>query len=555
MNSPAASSDLSGRQATWLGGAIGLLLAIPWSMLGYLGGQAGGLPIVPFGLFEAFTRLLPGAIVTFLLDLMVSTLQQLKVASTANAGKLVETLMAYGLGLALLALIGAAYASYTYESGLRVRSAWGLCGLVSFISLVIGWIQGWGTAGPWATAIWLILLALGWGWAAHLSLVRSERTVSAAAAPGRRGFLVALGTGSVLVGGLAFGLARLTQSSAAPPQQTLLPTGEPLGPTPTPLPSDSQFAPVPGTRREITPIDQFYRVDINIVPPDPAAVSEAAKQQAQSLNGQSGIATPSEPYFLLISGLVQSPMVVGLDQVRAMPTHNEWATLECISNSVGGDLISTTLFTGARLADLLGHAGVKPEAVDIRFTCADGYTESLPLDSALDERTLVCYAMGGELLQPQHGFPFRLYTPDRFGMKNPKWLVLIEAINHNYGGYWEDRGWNEQAIVETTSVIDSVQQTGPGQAVAGGIAYAGARGIRQVETSLDGGPWQPAQLNRALSDLTWVLWRANLSAGAGSHALRVRATDGNGVVQSGQPLDTFPKGATGYDMSSFDLTA
>lgn len=524
-------------------------------MLGYLGGQAAGLPVVPFGIFEATTRLLPGAIVTFLLDLMVGTLQAVRVASTANAGKLVETLMAYGLGLALLALIGAAYASYTYENGLRVRGAWGLFGLVCFISLVIGWIQGWGTAGPWATAAWLAALALGWGWATHLSLVRVVRTMNAGAEPGRRGFLVALGAGSVMVGGLAFGLARLTGASRTPPTQTILPTGEPLGPTPTPAPSNPQFTAAPGTRREITPIDDFYRIDINVVPPDPASVSEAAKQQAQSLSGQGGIKAPAEPYFLLVSGLVQSPMVVGLDQVRAMPVDNEWATLECISNSVGGDLISTTLFTGARLADLLGQAGVKPEAVDIRFTCADGYTESLPLESALDERTLVCYAMGGELLQPQHGFPFRLYTPNRFGMKNPKWLVLIEAINRDYQGYWEQRGWNEQAIVETTSVVDSVQQTGPGQAVSGGIAYAGARGISKVETSLDGDAWQPAQLNRALSGLTWALWRANLTAQAGSHSLRVRATDGTGAVQSAQPIDTFPKGATGYDLYSFDLTS
>jgi hypothetical protein len=247
-----------------------------------------------------------------------------------------------------------------------------------------------------------------------------------------------------------------------------------------------------------------------------------------------------------VDGLVDRPLALSLNELKALPRVEQYATLACISNPVGGDLISTTLFTGARLKDVLGKAGLKPSAVDLKFTCVDGYTESLPIDSAVDPRTLLCYAMGNQPLTRQHGAPLRLYTPDRFGMKNPKWIIKIEAVDKDYLGYWEQRGWSEDAWVQTASVIDATGSENTNAIQLGGIAFAGARGISKVEISVDGGPWQPVELNRPLSPLTWVLWRTTTDLASGEHTLTVRAIDGQGQTQTAEISSTHPAGATGY---------
>jgi DMSO/TMAO reductase YedYZ molybdopterin-dependent catalytic subunit len=154
--------------------------------------------------------------------------------------------------------------------------------------------------------------------------------------------------------------------------------------------------------------------------------------------------------------------------------------------------------------------------------------------------------MGNQPLNDKHGAPLRLYTPNRFGIKNPKWIMRIEAVNEDYLGYWQQRGWTEEGRVQLTSVIDVAQETGAGTVELGGIAFSGARGIERVEVSVDGTTWQPAQLNRALSPLTWVLWRVTLRLDAGSYEVTVRAVDGTGEIQSGEVSGAHPDGATGY---------
>jgi hypothetical protein len=198
---------------------------------------------------------------------------------------------------------------------------------------------------------------------------------------------------------------------------------------------------------------------------------------------------------------------------------------------------------------VLTQAGLKDGVTEIKFTCTDGYTESLPLESAMDERTLLTYAMNGKALAAAHGFPMRLYTPNRYGMKNPKWITTIEAINSAYDGYWETNGgWNKEAIVKSTSVIDNVAtDKAADEAIpVGGIAFAGARGISKVELSIDNGAWQEAQLKAPIGPLTWVLWRFDWKAAKGSHSLAVRATDGQGQAQIQTEAPLHPDGASGY---------
>jgi hypothetical protein len=137
-------------------------------------------------------------------------------------------------------------------------------------------------------------------------------------------------------------------------------------------------------------------------------------------------------------------------------------------------------------------------------------------------------------------------------MKQPKWITSLAAIDHHGPGYWVDRGWSEEAIPQTTSVIDTVPTDAydaqTGILPIGGIAYAGARGISKVEVQVDNGPWEMAELrNPPLSPLTWVEWRYQWKAVIGQHTFRVRAYDGTGQLQKAESTDTYPDGATGLD--------
>ena len=246
------------------------------------------------------------------------------------------------------------------------------------------------------------------------------------------------------------------------------------------------------------------------------------------------------------------PLVLGLAQLKAMPSVRRPHTLECISNEVGGELISNAHWRGVRLRDVVARAGGVPaKAIKIVFRCADGYTESLPIAEAMHPDTLLVHEINGEPLPPKHGFPLRLLVPGLFGMKNPKWITRIEAANFDFQGYWERSGWSDQALVQTMSKFTAPPRTPRPKANEevglGGVAYAGARGIKAVDVSLDDGKtWQPAQIKPPLGPYTWVLWAALWKPTApGEYRLKVRARDGTGVLQTAQPSPTLPDGATG----------
>ncbi|GIV81460.1 MAG: hypothetical protein KatS3mg051_0814 [Anaerolineae bacterium] len=271
---------------------------------------------------------------------------------------------------------------------------------------------------------------------------------------------------------------------------------------------DDPVQPVPGTRPEYTPLEDHYRIDINV--------------RAQDLDAAT--------WRLRISGLVERPQELTLDEIVSdFSRINRYVTLSCISNPLGGDLIGTTRWTGAPLAEVLERAGVQPEATHLRISSADGFYETVALDLVRDDpRLMLTYAWDGIPLLHEHGYPLRLYIPDRYGMKQPKWITEIEAIAGDEDGYWVVRGWDKEARVRATAVIDVVADdlsyTSEGATLVpiGGIAYAGARGISAVEVRVDDGPWQPAQLRQPLSDTTWVLWRYEWPFAAGRHTFTVR---------------------------------
>jgi DMSO/TMAO reductase YedYZ molybdopterin-dependent catalytic subunit len=177
----------------------------------------------------------------------------------------------------------------------------------------------------------------------------------------------------------------------------------------------------------------------------------------------------------------------------------------------------------------------------------------------MDPETLVVYEMNGEVLPREHGYPARLLVPGRYGMKNPKWLAGIRALNQSFTGWYDQRGWNPEGIVKTMSRIDVPTEgasLAPGEQPIAGIAYAGNRGIQKVEVSDDGGTtWREARILEppAGSD-TMVRWQASFSLDAGATAtLVVRATDGTGDTQAEMFVLPQPDGSSGWD--SIDVHA
>jgi DMSO/TMAO reductase YedYZ molybdopterin-dependent catalytic subunit len=313
-----------------------------------------------------------------------------------------------------------------------------------------------------------------------------------------------------------------TSGPAASPSQAIL---------------DARIQPAPGARNEITDVQNFFRVDINIEPP----VIDA------SLWG------------LTVNGLVQTPTTFTLDDLVAMPSQTQAVTIGCISNIVGGELIGGNYWTGVPVKTILDKVGVKSSAQGITIGSVDGFFENMPLSEAMDGRTLLVYAMNGQALTASHGYPLRIYIPNHYGMKQPKWITTMQLVNTTGGGYWEGQGWSQTAIPQTTSIFDTrlvnkATLAQNGVFPLGGIAFAGARGISKVELQFNNSDWIAAELRTPpVSPLNWVQWRYDWKPTPGSYQVRVRATDGDGNVQVEVNQGSYPDGATGLAVVNFQI--
>ncbi len=232
-----------------------------------------------------------------------------------------------------------------------------------------------------------------------------------------------------------------------------------------------------------------------------------------------------------VTGLVANALSWTLDELRAMPSASEIVTMSCISNPIGGPLISTTKWTGVPMSHILD------------------------LVLRADPSILLAYAWDDRPLLQKHGFPLRIHIPDLYGMKQPKWITGFEFVSDWAEGYWVRRGWSAIARVQTTSVIDTVavsqtyESDGQTFIPIGGIVYTGARGVSRVQVRVDDGEWQDASLKAPLSDRTWQLWRYDWPYAAGRHTFVVRAIDGTGAEQTERQTPVRPDGATGYHQS------
>ena len=492
-------STASWRPSAVRGFAWGAVAGLATVALMYLAALFIGLRPLPQALSGPLLALMPGFVFGFLIDKL------------QHAGKVVEELglivaMVIGLGV-----LGSAWAvtaqRWRFQQSALVFAGFGWL-VVALILLPVSGLGFLGLSdGPTTPIVWALLFAV-YGLILQMG---SMRPLPEQADAGRRRVMgaVPLAIGGISLGVLALRLLPGWYRAIVNPAE----------------------AGLSGASPEITPVANFYIVSKNIGG-DPVVAADGWK--------------------LGIGGAVDKPLSLSLAQLRALPSTTEYVTLECISNDVGGNLMSTGSFSGVSLRALLAMASPRSNGTWAAFKARDGYAESLPMSLINGApEVMVAYDLDGAPLPEAHGFPARILLPGHYGMKGPKWLDTIDLVDRESGGFWEMQGWDHNAIVKTTARFD-VPRDGDivklGAISLSGVAFAGTRGVSKVEFSADGGrTWSPADFKAALSPLTWVLWSAEWTPSSeGVYELQVRATDGGGAQQDSRATPSYPNGAGGY---------
>ncbi|MBT2501335.1 molybdopterin-dependent oxidoreductase [Curtobacterium sp. ISL-83] len=289
---------------------------------------------------------------------------------------------------------------------------------------------------------------------------------------------------------------------------------------------------VAGITPYVTPNADFYRIDTALSVPsvDPAT------------------------WQLRIHGAVDHEVVLTWDQLLALPLEEHYATLSCVSNEVGGDLIGTARWLGYPIRALLERAGPHAGADMVLSRSIDGFTAGTPLDVLQDKGTAAILAVGmnGEPLPAQHGFPVRMVVPGLYGyVSATKWVTELEVTRFaDAQGYWTPRGWSERGPVKLESRVDtprdgSTVEAGKQVAIAG-VAWQPHVGVRGVQVRIGNGSWQDATLADSVSADTWRQWVFRWTPDAGSHRIQVRAISADGEVQTSVERPPAPNGASGW---------
>ncbi|MGB3713979.1 MAG: molybdopterin-dependent oxidoreductase [Candidatus Promineifilaceae bacterium] len=526
------------------GALVGGISSIALIGMFYLGRQLFDLPLVPFDLFDWLARVLPGDVITIGIDTMVSLIEALNFGSTSYAAKLMEQLIAASMFIFGGVGLGAGVGYLSFRTGRSGRQIGLFVGALVFAAISLVEFSLESTEMTLVSILWIGALLLSWGLVVGVVVdVTEQDEVTEEVRASRRSILLRVAAGSFGVAVGAWGLGRLVgvpdeelgasqplAPATATPQPQITATAEALASpelTATVTTRD-KIPPAPGTRDELTSNKDFYRIDINTFRP----------------------VLREEEWTLEVAGLFEKPTTLKLEDLMAYPIVSQPITLNCISNLIGGDLIGTSKWTGLRLRDLLDDLGMQQGAQELMVEAADGFFESVTMMDMMDPRTLLVYGMNDETLPVDHGFPLRIYIPNRYGMKQPKWITKITAIDEEGSGYWVDRGWSKTAHPHVISVIDTIakDERNPDNRIPiGGIAWAGDRGIQKVELQFNDGDWIPAVLRvPPLGSLTWVQWRYDWDSQPGKYDIRVRATDGSGALQIEEESGVRPNGATGF---------
>ena len=519
---------------------IGIFAGAIATLVFYVGTELLGLPYPPVAIFQQLINPVPGSVQSVAVD----NLRQYAKYSALTFASVVFVILYGAIGILIGVLsrrkftkwqligIGTAFTT-VLALGLEAEFA----SSVSVLSSISGWTL---------VAALAVVIDLGFSTyvvstvqVSHPTVVQPTITLT----PERRKLLKRVGLGALAIAVVYFA-SRLGLS---------LFSGQPLIQSNTPIPvnieqstvsltgapdifSDSRIAGLVAS--EVTDTRIFYRVDIDSFPPQ----------------------VDFDQWTLNVTGKVSKELTITKNDLLAMPTADEYATLECVSNTVNppGALISNAKWTGVPLATILNQAGLSSDAVYVIFRCAEGYSVGIPLARALEPGALLAYKMNDELLPQEHGSPLRAIIPGLYGMMNAKWITGIEVSDTVYLGYWQERGWTNDARINTTSIIYYPQD---GSQVSGslpiaGVAFAGDRGISKVDVSTDGGStWNVAELKPPKSPYSWVLWAyAWTPTTNGTQNIIVRATDGSGQTQASTNSQPFPDGATGYNTIEVNVT-
>ena len=495
-------------------GALAMFLALDVAFLVSL----IGLPFTPFALGQAIIDVLPGSI----------------------SIPLIETLEFWAKGLLVIGVVALFFVGGAIAGSIAVSPRRSNAAVIATV------------AAPWAIAVGLGAIVAGQRIDFGTSLIDGSAGVavnalalaflapasldrSAAPPPDRR---------RVLLGGA--GVAVLAALAGLPLSRALASVGTQIGNVTQSARHLKEKASIPaadpavdaisGVTARLTATEDHYTVDTTLVKP------------------RVDIAR----WTLNITGNVERPYALTYDELLDLDAIEQVRTLECISNPIGGELMSTAVWTGVRMKDLLDRAAPKANSYDVVLTSVDGYADSFPIAKAMEPDTFVAYLMNGRTLPVEHGYPVRCLVPNIYGMKNVKWLTEIKVDTFDFKGYWQAQGWNDTAVINTNTRIDvpgrTVRWSG-GVVPIAGVAYAGARGIKQVEISFDEGKtWQPTTLEAAAGPITWVRWVLQWTPSApGTKTVWARATDGKGDVQTPVAREPYPDGSTGYDIVTFNV--
>jgi DMSO/TMAO reductase YedYZ molybdopterin-dependent catalytic subunit len=374
-----------------------------------------------------------------------------------------------------------------------------------------------------------------------------------------RGDFLLLSGGAAVAGLAAAGVGRLlgggTPESAAKPKKLNLPeapekkqpagkgqreeaqqrAGKAVTHETLPQPPADASIDVPGMPKLITPASTFYLIDTALSSPR----------------------IDVNDWTLSVKGAVDNPVDFSYKDLLGMSTREADITLSCVSNPVGGGLVSNGRWTGVLLSDVLEEAGMSRDKItnasrQLVGRSVDGFTTGFKTDIALDGRNaLVAFGLNGSELPIKHGYPVRLVIPGLYGyVSATKWLTEIELTNWNFDAYWIQRTWSKEGPIKTQSRIDTISagdNLSSGKNPIGGIAWAPHRGIEKVEVSTDGGEtWNTARLAKQLAADTWRQYVYDWEAKPGDYTIQVRATDGNGETQTASKAPPHPSGATGY---------
>jgi DMSO/TMAO reductase YedYZ molybdopterin-dependent catalytic subunit len=481
---------------------------------------------------EIVAGLLPGApslvvsIGTLVIDLQPAGAKDLVVSLFGTNDKLALNVLILAVAVGLGGLLGLV-ARTRFTTAVGAFIAFGVGALYASLRMGIN-----SPALSLATVILAVAAALGslrlLVDAARGRIDGSVRPVARMPDWDRRRFLIRSGTlavGSVVVG--TVGRALLQGSHSQEPTVAALPSSSL---SPAPLGPAASLA-VDGITPIVMPNNRFYRIDTALVVPRVDVATWSVK----------------------VTGMVDREISLTYDQLRALPIFEQYVTIACVSNEVGGDLVGNALWRGVHLREVLAMAGVKEGATQIVGRSVDGFTVGFPTEWAMDpgRDPMIAIGMNGEPLPVEHGFPARLIVPGLYGyVSATKWLAEIELTTlEAFDAYWIPLGWAKEGPILTQSRID-VPRDGAGVTVGpvtiAGVAWAPDRGISRVEVRVDDGAWLPATLSAPISNATWAQWRLGWDATAGDHTIKVRATDGRGEVQTDRLSPPAPDGARGH---------